>query len=81
MTDSVTYGLTAEEIAREIRAQLDEHRLIICGEPMDDMWEGPAAEALRGVANRFARLFMERNRGFNAAAFDRECGLTGGTGS
>lgn len=74
-------GLTPEGVAREIRAQLDEHRLIICDEPMDGMWEGPAAEALQGVASRFARLFMERNKAFNAAAFYRDCGLTGGTGS
>lgn len=74
-------GLTPDEIAREIRAQLDEHRLVIADELMDGMWEGPAAEALQGVANRFARLFMERNKGFNAAAFERDCGLTKGTES
>jgi len=68
-------GLTPEDVAREIRAQLDEHRLIICDEPMDGMWEGPAMEALQGVANRFARLFMERNKAFNAVTFRRECGF------
>jgi hypothetical protein len=68
--------LSAEECAREIRAQLDTHRLVLCGEPVEGMWDGTPSEALRSLAGRFAARFAERNPGFNYTTFIRSCGFT-----
>jgi hypothetical protein len=59
-------GLTAEEVAREIRAEVE------IADEADDL---AAHRALRMLSNRFSRLFMERNPGFSVPVFERECGL------
>jgi hypothetical protein len=68
--------LTAEGCAREIRAELDDWRIELCGEPVDGMWQGMAADALRNVATRLAVQFGKVNPGFDHAGFMRACGFT-----
>lgn len=69
-------GLTPEEVAREIRAQLGDFELVIGGDKIVDMWSREAHDALDKLSNRFVRVFMERNKAFNAVAFRQECGFS-----
>lgn len=69
-------GLTPEDVAREIVAQLGDFELVIAGDKIVDMWSREAYDALDKLADRFARVFMERNKAFNAVAFRRECGFS-----
>jgi hypothetical protein len=68
-------GLTPEDVAREIRAELEQHPWELSDGPVEGMYIREAMDALDGVADRFVRLFTERNRAFNAVEFKRACGL------
>jgi hypothetical protein len=63
-------GLTPEDVAREIRSVVRDCPRFF-GSPVGD-----AADALESLTDAFVRVFMERNKAFNAVTFRRECGFT-----